>query len=145
MSCFLIPDCFVGREDTRPPSAKMPADTRNDGEKDLSSPSPLPSPPSGEREFKPYYVAHTKIQTLALLDDRYKGSNWSRWWTRSQPIRTTAEIQAHIKILPAKLPYLYQKVAKKAIELHLLGLSYIKIGKILNIDPKTAKKACKHK
>jgi len=30
--------------------------------------------------FKPYYVAHTKIQTLALLDDRYKGSNWSQWW-----------------------------------------------------------------
>ncbi len=31
--------------------------------------------------FKPYYMAHTKIKTLALLDDRYKGSNWSRWWT----------------------------------------------------------------
>ena len=29
-----------------------------------------------EREFKPYYVAHTKIRTLALLDDEYKGSNW---------------------------------------------------------------------
>ncbi len=33
--------------------------------------------------FKPYYVAHTKIQTLALLDDKYKGSNrlyWRRGW-----------------------------------------------------------------
>ena len=30
--------------------------------------------------FRPYYVAHTKIQTLALLDDKDKGSNWSRWW-----------------------------------------------------------------
>ncbi|MCF7909572.1 MAG: recombinase family protein, partial [Candidatus Omnitrophica bacterium] len=30
--------------------------------------------------FKPYYMAHTKIKTLALLDDRYKGSNWSGWW-----------------------------------------------------------------
>ena len=29
--------------------------------------------------FKPYYVAHTKIQTLALLDDRHKGSNWYHW------------------------------------------------------------------
>ncbi len=29
--------------------------------------------------FKPYYVAHTKIQTLALLDDKYKGSNWLHW------------------------------------------------------------------
>jgi DNA invertase Pin-like site-specific DNA recombinase len=30
--------------------------------------------------FKPYYMAHTKIKTLAILDDRYKGSNWSGWW-----------------------------------------------------------------
>jgi len=34
----------------------------------------------GEKKFKPYYMAHTKIRTLALLDDGYKGSNWSRWW-----------------------------------------------------------------
>ncbi|MFC1590404.1 recombinase family protein [Candidatus Omnitrophota bacterium] len=34
--------------------------------------------------FKPYYIAHTKIQTLALLDDRYKGANWSRWWSRRE-------------------------------------------------------------
>ena len=32
-----------------------------------------------ERNFKPYYVAHTKIQTLALLDDEHKDSNWSQW------------------------------------------------------------------
>lgn len=31
------------------------------------------------RQFKPYYVAHTKIRTLALLDDKYKGSNWYNW------------------------------------------------------------------
>ena len=29
-----------------------------------------------EGHFKPYYIAHTKIQTLALLDDEHKGSNW---------------------------------------------------------------------
>ena len=29
--------------------------------------------------FKPYYVAHKKIQTLALLDDEHKGSNWFQW------------------------------------------------------------------
>ncbi len=32
-----------------------------------------------ELTFKPYYVAHTKIQTLALLDERHQGSNWSHW------------------------------------------------------------------
>ena len=34
----------------------------------------------GEKKFKPFYVAHTKIKTLALLDDKDKGSNWSGWW-----------------------------------------------------------------
>jgi hypothetical protein len=29
--------------------------------------------------FKPYYVAHTKIRTLALLDDEHQGSNWYYW------------------------------------------------------------------
>jgi len=32
--------------------------------------------------FKPYYVAHTKINTLALLDDRDKGANWYQWRRR---------------------------------------------------------------
>jgi len=32
-----------------------------------------------ERNFKPYFVAHTKIQTLVLLDDEHKGSNWLQW------------------------------------------------------------------
>ena len=63
------------------------------------------------------------------------------WWTRSQPIRNTAEILAHIKILPVKHPHLYQKLSQKATELHLLGMPYSKIGKILGIDPKTAIKA----
>ena len=29
-----------------------------------------------ERNFKPYYVAHTKIRTLALLDEKYQSANW---------------------------------------------------------------------
>ena len=51
-----------------------------------------------------------------------------------------AAIQAHIKILPVKHPHLYQKLAQKATELHLLGMPYSKIGEILGIDPKTAAK-----
>ncbi len=42
-------------------------------------------------------------------------------------ILTTAEIQAHIKILPVKHPYLYQKSAQKATELRLkVGAYYTK-------------------
>ena len=76
-----------------------------------------------------------------LRGNRYKFSNRLQWWTRSQPIRNMAEIPAHIKILPVKHPHLYQKLSQKAMELHLLGMSYSKIGKILGIDPKTVKKA----
>ena len=32
-----------------------------------------------EKKFKPYYVAHTKIRTLALLDEEHKGSNWHQF------------------------------------------------------------------
>jgi len=47
-------------------------------------PGYLPSANSGmtERKFRSYYVAHTKIQTLALLDERHKGSNWYHWRRR---------------------------------------------------------------
>ena len=85
-----------------------------------------------------------KIQTLALLDDRYKGSNWLHWRTRSQPIRTFGEITAHIKILPVHQPYLYQKLSQKATQLRLLGMTYQQIAKSLNITKKTAIRACKH-
>ncbi|MCK5306885.1 MAG: recombinase family protein [Candidatus Omnitrophica bacterium] len=39
---------------------------------------------NNRKDFKPYYIAHTKVQTLALLDDKDKGSNWSRWWRRGE-------------------------------------------------------------
>lgn len=32
-----------------------------------------------EGRFKPYYLAHIKTKTLALLDERNKGSNWFQW------------------------------------------------------------------
>jgi len=91
--------------------------------------------------FKPYYVAHTKIRTLALLDEGHKGTNWLQWRTRLQPIRTASEIEAHIKILPARQIPLYQKHAQKATELHLLGMTQNQIAKTLNVSLKTIKHA----
>jgi len=40
-----------------------------------------------EREFKPYYVAHTKIRTLALLDEEHKGSNWYQFRCSCDEVR----------------------------------------------------------
>jgi len=52
----------------------------------------LPGGRSYGAGFKPYYVAHTKIQTLALLDSREKGSNWSRWWRRPDTYSTCFQV-----------------------------------------------------
>ncbi|MBU3933413.1 MAG: hypothetical protein KKH11_01945, partial [Candidatus Omnitrophica bacterium] len=55
---------------------------RNDGEKDFpqNDGGGVDSRFRGnDKTFKPYYVAHTKIQTLALLDERHQGSNWLHW------------------------------------------------------------------
>jgi len=48
-----------------------------------------------EKEFKPYYVAHTKIRTLALLDEEKKGSNWYHWRGTS----LTASLVARLRSL----------------------------------------------
>jgi len=74
-----------------------------------------------------------------------RNSKSEDWRTQFQPIRTIDEITAHIKILPARQPYSYQKLSKKATQLRLLGMSYGEIARSLNINRKTATKACKYK
>lgn len=81
----------------------------------------------------------------ALLDDKYKSSNWYRWRTRMQPIRTISEISAHIKILPSRQIPLYQKISLKAKQLYSLGMSYHQIAKSLNTSESTIVRACKYK
>lgn len=34
---------------------------------------------TGEKLFRPYYIAHMGIQPIELLDERYKGANWLQW------------------------------------------------------------------
>ncbi len=119
----------------------------------------------GKALFKPYYVAHTKIRTLALLDEEHKGSNWYHWrtamlsnprdskknpedsnwyqWrTRYVPIRTVSEITANMVIPVDKLVILYKILALKAKRLHMLGMSYEAIGRSLRIGHETARRAC---
>jgi len=62
--------------------------------------------------------------------------------TQMQPIGTIGEISAHIKILTAHQPYLYQKLSKKATQLRLLGMTYGEIAESLLTNRKTATKAC---
>ena len=79
---------------------------------------------------------------IFLRFTRYEQRDTNLWRTQLQPIRTFGEISAHTKILPAQQPYLYQKLSKKATQLRLLGMSYEEIARSLNINRKTATKAC---
>ena len=69
----------------------------------------------------------------------------SIWRTPFQPIRAAAEITAPIKVPPVHQPYLYQKLSQKATQLRLLRMTYEQITKSLNVNKKTATKACKYK
>jgi len=62
-----------------------------------------------------------------------------------QPIRTAAQITASIKILPVKQLSLYQKLARKATQLHLLGLPIKDIAKRLDVSKGTVENALKWK
>ena len=76
---------------------------------------------------------------------QYRIRLWRIRRTRLQPIRTASEIHVKIIIQPLERIPLYQKLAQKVKELHLLGMTYRKIAKDLNLDKKTAIKACKYK
>ena len=56
--------------------ASPPTGARNDK---IGHTEVCPTMPTLPSKFKPYYVAHTKIQTLALLDEKHQGSNWLHW------------------------------------------------------------------
>jgi len=71
--------------------------------------------------------------------------NWLYWRTRLQPIRTTGQITARIKIFPVHQPYLYQKLSKKATQLRLLEMSYEEIAKSLDIGKSTVARTYKYK
>jgi hypothetical protein len=56
--------------------------------KEIASGPSAPRNDDGETPFRPHYIAHTKIQTLALLDEEHKGSNWYRWRCVLRFVRT---------------------------------------------------------
>jgi DNA-binding NarL/FixJ family response regulator len=65
----------------------------------------------------------------------------SKWWTRSQRIRTFAEIPFEAAILDTDTPPIYEKIAPRALQLQRLGMSSSAIAKRLGITDKTVAKA----
>ncbi len=63
------------------------------------------------------------------------------WWTRSQAIRTIAELPLACSLTETRSPFKYQQVAEKASILRRLGLSASAIARRLGVTDKTVTKA----
>jgi transposase-like protein len=62
-------------------------------------------------------------------------------WTRSQPIRTAAEIPFSFSLLRTQPPFAYQRVTPVALQMHRLGMSAVAIAQALGVSDKTITKA----
>ncbi len=90
---------------------------------------------------RPYYQAETALQVLDLREAPESGSTSSKWWTRSQPIRTLAQVPFQFPLLGARRPFAYQHLSGKAVELQRLGMSASAIARALGVTDKTITKA----
>ena len=64
-----------------------------------------------------------------------------RRWTRTQRIRTAAEVPFDVALLDTAGPPIYQRIARKALHLRELGLSDRVIARRLGVTDKTVAKA----
>lgn len=62
------------------------------------------------------------------------------WWTRTQRIRTAAEMPFEVVLLDRAPPPVYQRIARKAVHLQQLGLSLSAIARRLGVTGKTVAK-----
>jgi hypothetical protein len=64
-----------------------------------------------------------------------------KWWTRTQRIRTVAQIPLETPLVDTGAMPVYQRIAAKALQLRQLGLIDTAIAKRLNVTDKTVAKA----
>ena len=69
------------------------------------------------------------------------GDQRVKWWTRSQSVRTAAQLPFEITLLEAVPPPTYQLIAARAKQLSRLGLTNVQIARALGVSDKTAAKA----
>ena len=63
-------------------------------------------------------------------------------WTRSQPIRTAAEVPLRFSLLETRPSFAYQRIAREAVRLRALGMPNCAIAVQLGVTDKTVAKAC---
>jgi hypothetical protein len=89
----------------------------------------------------------SKLQALALVEvnvssgNSEEGSSPSRWWTRSQRIRTLTEVLVNLVMSEATERPLHQCISAEVRRLRVLGLSLSRIAASLGVSDKTAARA----
>jgi hypothetical protein len=82
---------------------------------------------------------------LDFVDYLFSFRKWVKffriWWTRTQRIRTEAELRFDAILADAAAAPLYQRIAGKAFDLHQLGLGSTTIARRLSTTRKTVVKA----
>lgn len=63
------------------------------------------------------------------------------WWTRTQSIRTAGALPFQVALVETLEPPVYQRVARRALHLHELGMSDRAIAGRLGVTDKTIAKA----
>lgn len=73
------------------------------------------------------------------------GDPSSSQWTRTQRIRTAAQIRVEAALVDAAPPPVYQQIVGKVEHLHELGMSNRAIARAIGVDDKTVAKALKER
>lgn len=63
------------------------------------------------------------------------------WWTRSQSIRTAAQLPFEVALVDVVAPPTYQLIAARAKQLSRLGLTNVQVARALGVTDKTAAKS----
>ena len=96
---------------------------------------------------RPYYRAHTTLDTLALLDDPESddgsgsGAKSLRWWTCTQCSRTSFDHLFRAELRDPPVTPVYQKIAAEAAALDAAGARISLMARHFGVDGRTVKKA----
>ena len=108
---------------------------------------PIRLDPVAPETGRPYYVAHTAVDSLALLadpesdDESDSGAKSLRWWTRQQRLRTLAALPVQVELRVEPVVPVYQRIAAEAAGMRARGLSVAAVARHFGVDDHTVVKA----
>src|SRR4030095_3929145 len=81
----------------------------------------------------------------SVVRDQRRISAVEVWWTRSQPIRTVAQLPLYVDLTHTVPSFLYLQIAENTSKLRRLGMSGCAIARALKADDKTVAKALRQR